>query len=146
MATADTDVNGKPDKMPALYQHCVETYAAMVERSEEQEIDGIQVQVYEGFLTTLIRHGLSLPTPYYSFVTKALQRMDCIRQVRRGGGSTPSVWALVQEPTEDLFINAKADYIQKPNLDRRLDGIEQMLRDLNTRLLELEKFQKRVGG
>jgi hypothetical protein len=130
---------------PALLQHCEELYKAMMKEAEEQYQDGTTLLVYEGFLTKLVQK-LGMPTPYYTYIRRALLRMDCIRQLRRGGGSTPSQWLLVQEPSLVLFQSSRADFVTKTKTDDRLDTIEQQLRDLNRRVTELERFRRSVGG
>ena len=117
---------------PALFQHCESVYGAMLAESEVRE----EGQVYEGFLTKLVA-ALRLPNPYYTFVTNALQEMDCIRQLRRGGGSTPSLWLLKQEPTMELFSEHAGSTSYAKRHDR-VAMLEQQLRDLNKRVTELE--------
>lgn len=97
--------------------------------------------VWEGFLTRFITEEMHLSVPYYSSVTLALKRMGCIRQLRRGGGSSPSQWELITEPTTDLFDNAlpsklvpvsKTSQLQEQvdTLETRLKLIEDILENI----------------
>lgn len=89
---------------PALFHHCVQTYEAMFKKATRQQFDsGSYGVVYEGALTQLVTQELNLSVPYYTHVTRALKQMNCIRQLRRGGGSSPSQWELITAPTEEVF-------------------------------------------
>jgi|SRR5882762_1325868 len=125
---------------PALYIHCRAIYDKMMERAhEEQHKDGSMI-VYVGFLTYLIQE-LSLSSPYYTFGTKALKEMGCIRQIQRGGGRNPSHWELIKAPTEELFRLANPNDASKAQLGRK--GADAMLQaqlvDLTKRVSLLEK-------
>jgi hypothetical protein len=74
----------------------------MLAESEPLDLDGELHPVWTGYLTHLMR-DLGKYGPYYSKIKGDLEEMDCIRQLRRGGGSTPSQWLLVQPPTEVLY-------------------------------------------
>jgi hypothetical protein len=118
--------------IPAMYQHCTDIYNKMLEHSSRDPDTGHQL--YEGVLTQLVTKECGLSMPYYSTGTRFLRQMDCIRQLRRGGGGSPSKWLLIQEPTEELFrlamtaLNSRA----QPNEET------QALRDLNVRLAAME--------
>lgn len=121
---------------PALFQHCESVYAAMLEESTIQDIDGHDATVYQGFLTRLITK-LSLPNPYYTYITNALTEMGCILQLRRGGGSTPSLWLLRCAPTIELYTEHAGD----TNYSKRHDkyaALQQQMNDLNRRVTALE--------
>jgi hypothetical protein len=124
--------------LPSIYEYSVQVYQQMKE-SSSYEVLGSQYGdeeglVYEGFLTKLIG-GMDLPTPYYTKVMKELKRMDCVRQLRRGGSSTTSRWLLMQEPTPDLFRKMGPT---KETATGWKGSVEQRLNDLNTRLSRLE--------
>jgi hypothetical protein len=92
---------------PALFDHCVRAYERMLSEASAH-VDGstgsdTHIAVYEGFLTKLITVDLNLSTPYYTSVRKALISMGCVRQLKRGGGSSPSQWELITAPTFELF-------------------------------------------
>lgn len=89
--------------IPALYEHCRAVFEEMRKEASVQNYgEGTSGLVYEGHLTKLVsRVGLS--APYYTKVTRMLIGMGCAEQVRRGGGAAASRWALLQEPTPELF-------------------------------------------
>ena len=91
-----------------------------------------ELLVYEGFLTRLITKDLNYSNPYYTKVTKRLKAMDCIRQVKRGGSTTPSRWALLKTPQLEHFRDVSSQVTTRPS--GRIEGIEQQLRDINKRL------------
>jgi hypothetical protein len=126
---------------PALFEHCATVYKAMKDEAQIVEREGQDVLIYEGFLTKLFER-LHLSTPYYSSVMAELQRMDCVRQLRRGGGSSPSEWAVVQKPTRQLW-DSRSSRPRKQRQNRRAEPDEatnQRLRDLQKRIEALEEF------
>lgn len=118
---------------PALFSHCVDVYRAMEKDAKTDDAGNL---TWEGSLTRLLQ-GLGLSNPYYSTITKAMKAMDCMRQLRRGGGGTGSVWLLLQEPTEELYQQSghKAA-TEAPKTTQRQD---QALKDVQHQLNELAK-------
>jgi hypothetical protein len=92
------------DAPPRLFEHCSTVYEAMKKVSEPGKIEGRSALVYEGFITQLFQE-LRLATPYYTEVLKRLKAMHCVRQIARGGGSSPSRWEIVREPNWDDFAS-----------------------------------------
>lgn len=118
---------------PALFEHVSTIYNAMLAGEIEEDKDGHKI--WTGFATHLFKeHDLSVP--YYTQVMRMLQAMDCLRQLRRGGGTAPSKWLLNQEPTMELFDAA----CQIPGAYRgsKAAQTDQMLRDLSNRLTVVE--------
>src|SRR4051794_10906529 len=107
---------------PVLFLHCRQVYDAMMQQAFKtgggETTDGPEPEmvVYEGRLVQLITRDLHLSVPYYSHVRTALMRMGCIRQLRRGGGGSPSQWELIHELTEELFLNSEPP--RKPSTDK----------------------------
>jgi hypothetical protein len=132
MTEPQEDLTVTRNSLPALYGHCQEVFATMLEQAE---MDGEQMK-YVGFLTKLIITELNLATPQYSATTNKLQAMGCIEQIRRGGGGSPSEWALHMPPTEDLFLRT-AD-VPRSKRSSRKDQEAQHLRDLAKRIGDLE--------
>lgn len=132
---SDTDVP------VALYGHCLITYQTMLSEASGVVDDDNTIIVWEGMLTRLITAQLNLSVPYYTAVTKALKRMGCIRQLKRGGGTAPSQWELLKEPTEELFINAMPKRV--PKMDR-YELIQMQLDSQNNRILKLEKILENI--
>ena len=93
---------------PALFGHCQRVYREMHARSkradENEESDGYDVIVYEGMITKLICSDLNYAMPMYTRILRCMQELGCIRQIRRGGSTTPSLWELIKEPDENAFL------------------------------------------
>jgi hypothetical protein len=123
-----------------VFEHCIDIWNAMNDRAEQVNIEGQLRQVYSGYLTKLFqRKGLSVP--YYTSVMRCLQQMDCVRQLRRGGGNAPSMWLIVQEPTKELFEYARELHPvtrSKKAPDARMEQMQQQIQDLNRRISKLE--------
>lgn len=126
------------DKAAALFGHCVETYNAMAEAATLQSggEDGDDVLVYEGFLTKLFRDTLHLAVPYYSHVMRCLKAMDCVRQLRRGGSTTPSRWALLQPPTSENYEQIR---VQTQIVPAAQAARDQQIRDMRQQITDLER-------
>lgn len=96
------------DVLPAIFDHCLRTYKEMLSESRTvAEItgkDATRVVVYEGFLTNLITQKMRLSVPYYGRIRSLLIDMGCIRQLKRGGGTAPSQWEMITEPTVEMFL------------------------------------------
>lgn len=127
---------------PALFLHCKKIYDKMLEEAFKMtDDDGGSIIVYEGFLTHLVA-SLGLSTPYYTFSTRSLKDMGCIRQIRRGGGRSPSQWELVTSPTEALFFDSDPKFEAKEVLGRKGANavLQGQINDLNKRVRLLETF------
>lgn len=110
---------------------------------KEAEVNDDGMLVWTGYTTKLFKR-LNLAVPLFTSVTQHLKRMDCIRQLARGGGSSPSAWLLLQPPTETLF---GAHTVYKPTkaddiLSQRLRDQQELINDLNNRV---EILEARVG-
>jgi len=129
------------EPMPQIYNHCVAVYKAMDAAAEtvDNETTGSQ-RIWRGFLTKLINEDCGLAVPYYSAVRNNLVRMGCIEQLNRGGGTHPSLWLLLRDPTEELF-NAKG----KIRTNSKASQLTQQVADLNTRVERLENLLKGLG-
>jgi len=129
------------DPMPQMYNHCVNVYEAMEKESKVViEGDGPPRRIWVGFLTKLINEDLGLAVPYYSAVRNNLKRMGCIDQLQRGGGTHPSTWELIKNPTEDLF-NTKGQI----RTNSKTAQLENQVKDLNNRVKVLEDLIKGVA-
>lgn len=121
-----------------MFNHCVTVFKAM----DEEAVDRLEGRVYVGFLTTLFAEKTDLSIPYYTAVMRHLQAMDCVRQLKRGGGPSPSQWLLVQEPTIALFdaTSGKAHTI-RGMASQTKKARDQRTRDLQKRIDDLERTQ-----
>lgn len=137
MAT-DQPVNGEEEQLPVAYEYCVRVYEAMTNEASLEELGtgygDEEGMVWDGFTTKLIR-DLGLPVPYYTKILGELQRMDCIRQLRRGGSTTTSRWLLLQEPTPELFLNSIQ---RKRQATSWREIVEQQIRDLTRQVGEMQ--------
>lgn len=106
MSTREPVVPDLESAPPALFDHACKVYRTMLSESTKVEREGQELIVYEGFLTKLVTEKLALSVPYYTSLREALMRMGCIRQLKRGGGTAPSQWELIYEPTLDAFMRA----------------------------------------
>ncbi len=123
------------ETVPALFEQCLEVYEAMKDKSAHMKPypdTDEEMLVYEGFLTRLITKDLNFSNPYYTKTTKRLKEMGCIHQIKRGGSTTPSKWALLRTPTIEHFRDVSSAPETRPQGWRA--GIEQQIRDLNNRL------------
>jgi hypothetical protein len=118
---------------PVMFDHCLTVYKKMAEEATDD--------LYEGFSTKLVQ-SCGLPSPYYTAVMRRLKEMGCIEQLRRGGGNAVSVWKLIRPPTEFLFDAIDLSNRRKPT---RYDSVEQKVRDLNARVLEMETVINVIG-
>jgi hypothetical protein len=143
------DSNNAP---PADFLHCQQIYREMMAHAKRTTPDGAgtstEMVYYEGMLTRLFEE-LHFTIPYYSTITKHLKNMDCIRQLRRGGGGSPSQWELITEPTIELYMeansNGKGKSKRRPGVEARANSDmggemrDQRIADLNSRVSTLEK-------
>lgn len=143
---------------PALFEHCVNTYKEMLrqaksvvtvspgdpnalEGSDDEEDRAGQIIVYEGYFTQLVTSKLNLSVPYYTAIRKTLLEMGCIRQLKRGGGTSPSQWELIYEPTFEAFQSAKPKKASKQTKDAM---IQEQLDTLSTRVSDLEDLMEDI--
>jgi hypothetical protein len=124
----------------AQFDHCVKIYNAMHERAKTEVITDSEgneqsVLVYTGHLTRLFQQ-LMMAVPYYTSIMSTLKRLGCVEQIRRGGGSAPSKWALIGEPTEEAFNSLKPRSRKSAS---RVDAQQQQINDMNRRLLAVEQ-------
>ena len=107
-ALDNTSDNTKP--LPMAFEHSITVYRAMENQASVEDLneEGATGLVYDGFTTNLIIKELHFSVPFYTTIIRDLKRMDCIRQLRRGGSTTSSRWLLMQPPTVELFTKMKA--------------------------------------
>lgn len=144
---------------PALFDHCVRTYNAMLAEAkqvivlpdiEDDLAPGDRAQelshiiVYEGFLTHLFAK-LNLSVPYYTSVMTRLKAMNCVRQLRRGGSTTPSQWELVYEPTYEAFARQAPPKKRGTGRSAKDAQVDDQLTILANRVAALEKWQGDVN-
>lgn len=148
MSEATVESAEESTTLPALYYHCIDVYNAMVAGSEYKKLDdGSEARLWTGMTTALITEDLRLSVPYYSSITRNLKRMGCIRLIRRGGGNSPSVWEVLHEPTEKLFLEARP--ITKTKRQSEIAALQQQVKDLASRVTShddaLVEIRKHMG-
>jgi hypothetical protein len=74
----------------------------MRSEAKPQRVENVPTLVYEGYLTRLFNE-LDMATPYYTTVMRCLKAMNCVKQLSRGGGSSPSRWELINDPDFEAF-------------------------------------------
>ena len=120
---------------PKLFEHCITVFAAMRKQAKPAEIEGTPGLVYEGYLTRLFA-DLGLAMPYYTAVMRRLKAMNCVKQLSRGGGSSPSKWELLNEPSFEEFD--ELDQKRREN-DTQLGQAQSSIRGLTRRVSDLEE-------
>lgn len=127
---------GESDILPALYGHCVTIYRMLHREAEDVDFEGDTVRVFEGSTTNVFNRA-HLSTPYYSHVMKRLQNMGCVRQIRRGGGSSMSRWLIITEPTPEAWAQA-AEMSRVTARSGKVVQLEQKVRDLQRQFVEMK--------
>jgi hypothetical protein len=141
-------VAAQPDVKPSPLLHCERVYMRMRNEATETLETDVPMVVWEGFFTRLMQE-LGLSVPYYSTVRTALMEMGCIRQLRRGGGTSPSQWELLRPPTMALWskmqesVPANGTHAMAPSVTaetkRDINALDQRVKDFGTRLDAVEK-------
>jgi hypothetical protein len=125
--------------MPALYHHCTNLFTLMAKTAEKRE----EGMIWTGSLLTTLTQELGLGNAHYTAVTRKLKEMGCMRQLRRGGGPQPSIWILYRQPTPGLWRVAEESATEQSTRVKAKgtrDQHGQQLRDMNARLLKLERL------
>lgn len=140
-----------PDVKPAPLLHCERVYERMHQEAKEVRETDVPMLVWEGFTTQLLKN-LELAVPYYSTIRRALLDMGCVKQLRRGGGTSPSQWELIKPPTMDLWMQMLQDRpdagpgVGSVNAATKgdLKHLHQQVLDLKERVDNLEDSMKYV--
>lgn len=129
------------EPMPQMYNHCVAVYEEMKKTAEVVTEDGKPPRrIWHGFLTKLINEDLGLAVPYFTAVRNNLMEMGCVTQLARGGGTHPSTWELIRNPTEELF-NTKG----KIRTNSKASVMQGQINDLNVRVKKLEELLQNIA-
>jgi hypothetical protein len=140
MTNTNTNTNTNT-AMPQMFHHCVLVYNKMHEAANLVDDNGVKRRIWVGYLTKLVNEDCNLAVPYYSGVKNNLVRMGCMIQLQRGGGTHPSTWELIMEPTEDLFL-AKG----KVRTHSKTAQLEGQVEDLHLRIERIEKVLEAFQG
>jgi hypothetical protein len=126
---------------PALFDHLVRVYRAMRSGGSDVETaDGDTMRVYRGHLTKLVTKQLGLAVPYYTEIVHALRDTGAAQQLKRGGGTSPSEWVLLREPTLEQFEDFKRnrDSGKRPQSKSKTQQALGMIGDVSTRVDTIE--------
>lgn len=143
MSDAETTVIPK-EAMPALYQHCLTVWEGLKERAEPHPEDP-DILIYTGYTTHLFDE-LGLSSPYYTKIMNMMKAMDCLRQISRGGGTAQSEWALIREPTTELYqeaLNKEGEVAGKSSAKTTM--LQQQINDLRDRISTIEDLIDEMG-
>jgi hypothetical protein len=119
---------------PAPFVHCCTIFQKMKEEAKPTKVEGIHALIYEGYLTQLFQRA-GLATPYYTKIMQLLKEMDCVRQISRGGGSSPSKWEMIKEPDAISFSEIEA---RRTKSQTKLGQVQDTTNVLAKRLSEAE--------
>ncbi len=110
---------------------------------QEARIEPSGDVVWEGMLVNFITGRMNLSVPYYTTITRALKRMGCIEQIKRGGGTAPSQWRLVTEPTLTKFEDTQPRRSNRKPIDK-YEMLQDQLTQLSRRIVVLEAALEKV--
>jgi hypothetical protein len=130
---------------PSIFLHTQKVYELMEQKAETRPVDDQHTElVYTGYLTKDVMGApLNLPIPYYTKITRALVGMGCAQQIKRGGGSAPSHWALYRPPTLEAYETWERSELNPAKPTSKSAQLEQSVRDLQGRVDALEEaFQE----
>lgn len=129
--------------LPALYYHCLNVYLHMMTTARKAE----EGYVWEGSLTHVFEN-LGIGIAQYTPVTGRLKQMDCMRQLRRGGGPQPSIWLLIAEPDVERFklTTREMTVAGQKRRSHSTDQLAQAQRDLLRRVERIEKWARSEGA
>lgn len=135
----------KDDTPAALYLHCVNTYEGMLRdaKSVKNTRTGEDEIIWEGMLVNFITSKMNLSVPYYTTITRALKRMGCVEQLKRGGGTAPSQWRLLEAPTLSAYESATPRKTSARSIDK-YEVLQQQLNVLSRRVLSLETILENI--
>lgn len=124
----------------AIFGHCCTIYNKMLELSvEESNLEGFTGKVYRGHLTHLFNEA-NVSLPYYTTIMNILKKMDCVTQLRRGGGTASSVWAILQPPVVETFNSLVEGKTLKNSAKQPVSQVlQQQIRDLHATVSRLSQ-------
>jgi hypothetical protein len=119
----------------------------MLEESRNVSEGNSSVIVYEGFLTKLVTVKLNYSVPYYTKLRVCLVQMGCMKQLKRGGGTAPSQWEMIYEPTYEAFV--KAIEAEQPEPDHspptRVALLEQRVNEMSDHINGIDRWRDAVN-
>lgn len=144
MTTLAPEVGGAP---ASIFQHTLDVYDLMDEAATECPTPEGPRRVWEGHMTKLVTgQPLNLPIPYYTDITRVLRETRSAYQIKRGGGSAPSRWVLLQRPTLEVFTAWETSSGSRRRTSK-VALLEQRIDDLVGRIGALEDaFQEFVDA
>lgn len=131
----------------------IREYAATVFDAIKADAD--RDGLWTGNLTEVI--GKNAPIAHYSRIRDVLKRSGAMEQVRRGGGSSPSIWQIVDRDI-DLATAPLRGKAPSPGMDgvskteRRLQALEDSIGDLDVKMaiadlaLDIRTIKRAISG
>lgn len=125
---------------PARWAYILQVYEYMKDHSIVTELPRQSnkgdilpsVRVWKGFTTKTFAE-LGIPQPYYGKILRALTEMGCIQQLRRGGRTSPSEWAVFKtEPDLEVFEKLEPAPLTKTTTS--IDRLNQSIADIREAL------------
>lgn len=127
-----------------LVEKCCKVYDAMEAESRPMKnMDGFDVQIYEGYVTELIRSLGELGN--YGPITNQLRKSQAAVPIRRGGGKSPSQWQLNFRPDVETVQPIKAAGVSKPN-SRQEDINDELHQKYGNVSSAIASLEVRVGA
>lgn len=99
MATVEED-------QPKTQSYANALYAAFDSTANDRVVAGKVYRIWEGSLIETC-HSVGIPRGVERRVTKLLESIDCIELLQRGSKGYPSIMALLQAPTGDLWAKSR---------------------------------------
>lgn len=127
------------DAPPAIFEHATRTWDYLYEQSFVEDSGDGPIRIWEGSLTKVITDDLGLSNPYYTKITTLLRAAGCLEMLKRGGGGSVSRWMIRTKPDTELLYRTVQHLDSRSNQRFEAERAqEQRLKDINTRVLELE--------
>ena len=80
-----------PELIPAIFTHASNCYSLMQSQAHLEVRDEVSFRLFEGSGMQIVKR-LGLSDAYYSKIFDVLKEMGCVEQLKRGGGSSQSIW------------------------------------------------------
>lgn len=128
------------DFVPKRFTRSVQAYNIMLKNSEQV----YEKTVWRGSAVSIIK-DMGLPSSYYQGIFGFLTKTNSIRLLRRGGGTSASLWMLDHEPTYEEYQKqtSVAGVKEEKNKETR-DEVVAAMSQLAIRVTTLEKESETI--
>jgi hypothetical protein len=118
----------------ALARHSLSLYEALLQSSEQEDVGGMQLDVYRGSLVNTFK-TLGIGMGYYSSAMRNLEDQGCVTKLQQGAKGVDTVIVLHHPPDEDAPKKSSRQPLTPPpdfaNLSQRVEDIQKSLGGLN---------------